>query len=333
LLPSRRDLTGIIPQAVYATITDSRVKEPELPSRLAKKRVRREMLTKDGKLTLLAVDHTARMVTSIGDDPLRMADRRDLLGRTLRVMACSSFDGLLGSPDVIDELFLLQSKASKRFLDRKVLIGSSNRGGLSGASFELDDRVTGYDAKGMARMRLDGGKFLLRIDPEDDASLKTMEYCAAFVRDCQRFDIPVFLELLPVARKDGRLTVVRDASVLSKLVGVATAIGSSSSRLWLKLPYVEDFAKVAKATTCPILVLGGDTKGTEELFSQILEAMGAGPNVRGVLMGRNILYPQDGDPRGMAFAIDALVRHGAGVSEATRAMERESWKKCELFDE
>jgi len=313
-------------------MTDFRVRDPELTTRLAKKRVRRESLTKDGKLTLLAVDHAARMVTSIGDNPLKMADRRDLLARTLRVMACSQFDGLLGSPDVIDELFLLQRQSSKRFLDRKVLIGSANRGGLSGTTFELDDRVTGYDAKGLASMSLDGGKFLLRIDPEDKSSLKTLEYCAAFVRECREFDIPVFLELLPVTRKDRRLTVVREASTLAKLVGVATALGSSSSRLWLKLPYVEDFATVAKATTCPILVLGGDTKGTDELFSQILAAMGAGPNVRGVLMGRNILYPEEGDPRGMAFAIDALVRHGAGVDEAKRVMERESWKKCELFD-
>lgn len=333
MLPTRRELSGTIPQSVYSAMTDLRVKDPELPTRLAKKRVRREALTKDGKLTLLAVDHTARMVTSIGDNPLRMADRRDLLARTLRVMACSSFDGLLGSPDVIDELFLLQRQASKNFLDRKVLIGSANRGGLSGATFEMDDRITGYDAKGIAGMRLDGGKFLLRIDPEDEASLKTLEYCAAFVRECQEFGITVFLEALPVARRDGRLTLVRDASTLAKLVGVAAALGSSSSRLWLKLPYVEDFATVAKATTCPILVLGGDAKEPDVLFSQILTAMESGPNVRGVLMGRNILYPEAGDPRGMAFAIDALVRRGAGVSEAKRVMERESWRKCELFDE
>ncbi len=313
-------------------MTDLRVRDPGLPTRLAKRRVRREALAKDGKLTLLAVDHTARMVTSIGDDPLRMADRRDLLARTLRVMGCSSFDGLLGSPDVVDDLFLLQKQASKRFLDRKVLIGSANRGGLSGATFEMDDSVTGYDAKGIASMRLDGGKFLLRIDPEDEASLKTLEYCTTFVRECQELDIPVFLEALPVARRDGRLTVVRDAGTLAKLVGVATALGSSSSRLWLKLPYVEDFAKVAKATTCPILVLGGDAKEVDVLFSQILSAMESGPNVRGVLMGRNILYPEEGDPRGMAFAIDAIVRHGAGVNEAKQVMEKESWKKCELFD-
>jgi len=331
-LPVPRDLAETVPQSIYTKITDLRVKDPELPSRLAKKRVRREALTKDGKLTLLAVDHTARMVTSIGDDPLRMADRRDLLARTLRVMACSTFDGLLGSPDVFDELFLLQRQASKKFLDRKVLIGSANRGGLSGATFEMDDSVTGYDAKGIAGMGLDGGKFLLRIDPEEETSLKTLENCAAFVRECQELCIPVFLEALPVARRDGRLTVVRDASTLAKLVGVATALGSSSSRLWLKLPYVEDFEKVAKATTCPILVLGGDAKEADVLFSQILSAMEAGPNVRGVLMGRNILYPEDGDPRGIAFAIDALVRRGAGVSEAKRVMEKESWKKCELFD-
>ncbi|HEV2226740.1 MAG TPA: hypothetical protein VGR56_08055 [Nitrososphaerales archaeon] len=331
-MPPQRYLSETIPKSVYSAMTDLRVKEPDLPSRLAKKRIRRTTLTKDGKLTLLAVDHTARMVTSIGDDPLRMADRRELLARTLRVMACSNFDGLLGSPDVIDDLFLLQRQASKKFLDRKVLIGSANRGGLSGAMFEMDDTVTGYDPRGIASMGLDGGKFLLRIDPEDEASLKTLGYCAAFVRGCQELGIPVFLEALPVARKDGHPTMVRDASTLAKLVGVVTALGSTSSRLWLKLPYVEDFAKVAKATTCPILVLGGDAKETDVLFSQILSAMEAGPNVRGVLMGRNILYPEQGDPRGMAFAIDALVRRGAGVSGAKQVMEKESWKKCEPFD-
>ncbi|HEY6282449.1 MAG TPA: hypothetical protein VIW22_00820, partial [Nitrososphaerales archaeon] len=240
-MPAQRDLSETIPKSVYSAMTDLRVKDPGLPSRLAKKRVRRTTLAKDGKLTLLAVDHTARMVTSIGDDLLRMADRRDLLARTLRVIACSNFDGLLGSPDVIDDLFLLQRQALKKFLDRKVLIGSANRGGLSGATFEMNDTVTGYDPKGIASMGLDGGKFLLRVDPEDEASLKTLKYCVAFLRECQELGIPVFLEALPVARRDGRLTVVRDASTLAKLVGVATALGSSSSGVWLKLPYVEDF--------------------------------------------------------------------------------------------
>ena len=151
------------------------------------------------------------MVTSIGEDPLRMADRRDLLGRALRVVACSPFDGLLGSPDIIDELFALEGAASKKFLDRKLLIGSANRGGLSGTVFELDDRVTGFDAKGIARMKLDAGKFLLRMDPDDQASLRTLEYCVSFLRECEELGIPVFLELLPVTRKEGRPVVVRDA--------------------------------------------------------------------------------------------------------------------------
>ena len=328
----RGDLAETIPQAVYSSITDSRVGDPGLPLRLAEKRVRRKALTKDGKLTLLAVDHVARMVTSIGEDPLRMADRRDLLGRALRVVACSPFDGLLGSPDIIDELFALEGAASKKFLDRKLLIGSANRGGLSGTVFELDDRVTGFDAKGIARMKLDAGKFLLRMDPDDQASLRTLEYCVSFLRECEELGIPVFLELLPVTRKEGRPVVVRDADILSKLVGVASALGNSSSRLWLKLPYVDDFGKVAKATTCPILLLGGESSGGgDELFVQMAEALRAGPNVRGVLMGRSILYPKNGDPRGMAFAIDAIVHDGAKVEEARRVLERESWKKCDLF--
>ncbi len=332
-MPAGKDIAETIPQAVYSSMTDSRIRDPGLPLRLAKKRARRESLTKDGRLTLLAVDHVARMVTSIGEDLLRMADRRDLLGRALRVIACSPFDGLLGSPDVIDELFILESSASRKFLDGKLIIGSANRGGLSGTAFELDDRITGFDAKGIARMRLDGGKFLLRMDPAEPASLRTLEYCVSFLRECEESGIPVFLELLPVIRKGGSLVVVRDTDTLARLVGVATALGNSSSRIWLKLPYVGDFATVAKATTCPILLLGGVVGGgVDELFGQIAEALRAGPNVRGVLMGRNVLYPKSGDPRGMAFAVNAMVHHGADVEKAKRVLERESWKKCGVFD-
>jgi hypothetical protein len=48
--------------------------------------------------------------------------------------------GVLGTPDIVEDLLLLGA------LDDKVVIGSMNRGGLAGTSFEIDDRFTGYDA-------------------------------------------------------------------------------------------------------------------------------------------------------------------------------------------
>jgi tagatose-1,6-bisphosphate aldolase len=275
------------------------------------------------------------MVTSIGDDPLRMTDRRDLLTRTLRVIACSPFDGLLATSDLIDELFILQQLSKrKNFLARKLLIGSTNRGGLSGSAFELDDRLTGYDPKGIEKMRLDGAKFLLRMDAKDKESLQTFQLCADLVRECSEIGIPFFLELLPVSKNEERVTVEHDVVKLAKLVGVATALGNSSSRLWLKLPYVDGFEAVARATTCPILLLGGEVKGgVDELFEHIETGMKAGPNVRGVLMGRNVLYPPGLDPAGIAAAIDAMVHHGADARRAKEILEKESWRKYDLFDE
>ena len=51
-------------------------------------------------------------------------------------------NGVLGTPDVLEDLLLLGA------LDDKVVIGSMNRGGLAGTAFEIDDRFTAYDARG-----------------------------------------------------------------------------------------------------------------------------------------------------------------------------------------
>ncbi len=331
-MPSAAVIEKTLPAEVYSKLTDLRVRNPGLPSKLASSRRARPLAGRDGKLALVAADHVARMVTSIDEDPLRMADRRGLLARVLRVAACSPMDGVLATPDIVDELFMLQSLSKRRFLDKRLLIGSMNRGGLSGSAFELDDRLTAYGPEGVLRMRLDGAKFLLRMDVGDKDSLKTLQLCADLARECGEIGIPFFLELLPVTSKGGRVAVEKDAGKIAKLVGMATALGDSSSGLWLKLPIVDGLEEVAKATTCPILLLGGETKGgVEELLRQVAASMKAAANIRGVLMGRNILYPRGEDPLGVAYAVDAVVHHGASADRAMKVLERESWKECGLF--
>jgi hypothetical protein len=80
-----------------------------------------------------------------GGDLMAMADRRSLLERLVTALADPSVDGVLGSPDVVEELLLLGA------LEGKVVIGSMNRGGLDGASWTMDDRFTGYDAAAVER--------------------------------------------------------------------------------------------------------------------------------------------------------------------------------------
>src|SRR6185503_6948647 len=120
------------------------------------------LLNERGTLFLVASDHPARGALRSGTDPLAMADRRQLLDRLVVALSRPDVDGVLGSPDIVEELLLLGT------LEDKVVIGSMNRGGLDGATWTMDDRFTGYDAATIAECGLEGGKMLLRIDDSDD---------------------------------------------------------------------------------------------------------------------------------------------------------------------
>jgi hypothetical protein len=48
--------------------------------------------------------------------------------------------------------------------------------------------------------------------------------------------------------------------------------------------------------------------------------MAAGTNVRGALVGRNVLYPGADDPLAIAEAAGGIVHRGWSVEEATRSM-------------
>ena len=60
----------------------------------------------DGKLLILAADHPARYVTNVGSDPVQMGDRLEYLARIVRVLESPLVDGIMATPDIIDELFL-----------------------------------------------------------------------------------------------------------------------------------------------------------------------------------------------------------------------------------
>src|SRR5690606_22836569 len=114
-------------------------RSPERVGAAAAARRRRPLLGEDGRLFIIAADHTARAILKVGADPRAMADRRDLLGRILTALAQPAVDGVMATPDVMEDLLLLGA------LDERVAIGSMNRGGLAGSAWELDDRFTAYD--------------------------------------------------------------------------------------------------------------------------------------------------------------------------------------------
>jgi len=281
----------------------------------ARTRPRRACTSADGRLALIAADHPARGVTAALGDPMRMADRRDYLSRILRALEAPLIDGVMGTADVLEDLLvadLLRARNGRvPLLHHRLLVGSMNRGGLAGTAFELDDRVTGYTAHGLGRAGLDGGKVMVRIDRASRDSGATLGYAAQLVEACGELGLPVFVEPLPVERVEGELQVQRTPEALAWAAGIASGLGSTSALTWLKLPWCPGFAKVAGATTLPIVLLGGPAEGEPGgAVSALMDAIGCAPNVRGALCGRNVLYPGEGDPFEIAQRIAEGV-HGA----------------------
>jgi DhnA family fructose-bisphosphate aldolase class Ia len=80
---------------------------------------------------------------------------------------------------------------------------------------------------------------------------------------------------------------------------------------------------VARSTTLPILLLGGESAGDPAPFlHQLASALRAGSNVRGALVGRNVLYPGAEDPLAMAEAAGGIVHEGWTVEQALASIAR-----------
>ncbi len=319
------DASEFLPDHILAQLTELRVTDPDRPLRIARRRRRRAKLTTDGRLNVLAADHPARRVTQVQADPIAMADRHDYLARIVRVLTGATVDGVMTTMDILEDLLLLdgllQEAGGPSFLNNKLLIASLNRGGLAGTAWEMDDPMTGSTPESSVSWGLDGAKILLRICDDDPSSLKTMVAAAGAIRTLNSLGLPTFLEPLPVARTDLGYGVVKDASALARTVGVASALGDSSRYLWLKLPYTDSFQLVARATTLPILLLGGEATGEAMPFLREVEAgLAARANVRGAMVGRNVLYPGSEDPLAVAEAVGGLIHEGWTVEQAQAAM-------------
>ena len=275
----------------WARLLRVRATDPSAIARAYAERARPvALLSQKDTLFLVAADHPARGALASGGDAMAMADRRSLLARLVTALENPEVDGVLGTPDIVEELLLVGA------LEGKVVIGSMNRGGLDGATWTMDDRFTGYDPASIEACRLEGGKMLLRIDDRDPSTAGTIEGSALAVTELAARGLMAMVEPLPDHREDdGRLTLLKDTKSLARAVTIASALGTSSAYTWLKMPSCDDPETVYGATTLPCLVLGGAPSADpqEDLASwgrTLLQ-----PTVRGLVVGRALLYPPDGD--------------------------------------
>jgi len=279
----------------FARLRDIRATRPEAIREALADRRRRDVLRGDGRLFIVAADHPARGALAVGGNPTAMADRYDLLDRLATALSRPGVDGVLGTPDIIDDL------AALGLLDDKIIVGSMNRGGLRGAAFELDDRMTAYDVPTMVASGIDFAKTLVRVDLADAGTVSTLTAMAQAVTQASTAGLPIMLEPFLSNRVDGRVVndLSTDAVILS--IAIVSGLGASSANTWMKLPVVDDMERVMAATTMPTLLLGGDSGvDPDETFASWEDALSL-PGVRGLTVGRTLLYPPDDD---VAAAVD-----------------------------
>lgn len=287
--------------ADYAEVTNLRAADPAAVARAWQARTTRPTVRGDGQLMIVAADHPARGALAVGTRPTAMNSRIDLLDRLRAALADPGVDGVLATADILDDLLLLGA------LEDKVVFSSFNRGGLAGSSFELDDRMTGATAASTAAAKMNGGKMLCRIDLDDPGTVSTLAACAQAVDDLAAGGLIAMLEPFMSSRVNGKVKNDLSPDAVIKSVHIGQGLGSTSAYTWMKLPVVEEMDRVMESTTMPTLLLGGDPTDPDEAFASWEKAL-ALPAVRGLIVGRTLLYPPGDDVAGAVGTAVKLVR-------------------------
>jgi DhnA family fructose-bisphosphate aldolase class Ia len=152
------------------------------------------------------------------------------------------------------------------------------------------------------------GKMLMRIDPDDPATARTVESCGHAVSELAARRKIAMVEPFISHRVDGRVRNDLSTEAVIRSVTVAAGLGTTSAYTWLKLPVVDDdpagMERVLSATTLPAVLLGGEVPDDLDAAFASWEKVLRLPTAMGLVVGRTLLYPPDGD---VAGAVDTAV--------------------------
>ncbi|WP_405724513.1 aldolase [Streptomyces sp. NBC_00028] len=279
-------------------IVAARVNDPGAITAAAARRVKATSpLGEHGKAMIVAADHPARGANRVGADPSAMADRSRLLDRLCIALDRPGVTGVLATADILEDLLLLG------VLDGKSVFGSMNRAGLAGSVFEIDDRFTGYDAATIAAMGFDGGKMLTRIALQDPITPSVLENTARAVDELNDRQLIAMVEPFISVWQDGRIRNDLSTDAVVTSVTITSGLGRRTAYTWLKLPVVDDMERVLASSSLPALLLGGEVKDADAAFASWGKALKQ-PTAQGLVVGRSLLYPSNGD---VAGAVDRAV--------------------------
>ncbi len=153
-------------------------------------------------------------------------------------------------------------------------------------------------------MGFEGGKMLLRVDPSAPATAGTLDSCAQAISALAGRRLMAMVEPFVSHRVDGAVRNDLTPDAMVKAISIASGLGTTSAYTWLKVPVVEDMERVMAASSLPAVLLGGEVAAVPDaMFGTWREALKL-PTVKGIVAGRSLLYPPDGD---VATAVDTAV--------------------------
>jgi hypothetical protein len=131
-----------------------------------------------------------------------------------------------------------------------------------------------------------------------------MQSCARAVSELAAGRLMAMVEPFISHRVDGRIRNDLSADAVIRSITVASGLGTTSAYTWLKIPVVDDMERVLAASTLPALLLGGEVSADQDAaFGRWRKALQF-PSVRGLVVGRALLFPPDDD---VAAAVDTAV--------------------------
>jgi DhnA family fructose-bisphosphate aldolase class Ia len=131
-----------------------------------------------------------------------------------------------------------------------------------------------------------------------------MQACAQAVSSLAERRLMAMIEPFMSHRTDGRVSNDLAPEAMIRALAIASGLGTTSAYTWLKIPVVAEMERVADAATLPALLLGGEAASRpDEMFAAWQHALTL-PNMRGLVVGRNLLYPPGDD---VAGAVDIAV--------------------------
>ncbi|MCK9287639.1 MAG: aldolase [Sphaerochaetaceae bacterium] len=254
------------------------------------KRRMNNILRKDGKTFILAMDHAAIMPSPDLTNP----------GKIITEAIAGGVDGFLTTYGIIKNF-------SSSFGNAGIIMRAD--GGLSTIRKPMAPMELIYSAEDAIRVGADA--MLCMGYPGSQANEHSLKYLAKLASDAEKYNLPVGAEMLPYGfeRPEG----VDTRSV--ELMAFACQQGAELGADFIKAEFVggEQFKRITDSCYVPVLVLGGArAKSEEELFSNIRDAIDCGS--KGIIMGRNIVRHKN--IAQMCEAIAAIVHDNITVEQA-----------------